>query len=323
MQPLGRPPVWFMRQAGRYLPEYLEVRSKYSFLEATHTPAVATEITLQPVRRFGLDAAIVFSDIMTPLEAMGVDIEFNPGPSLAPRSLDDVFRLPEVGLDSVGFVAETLGAVRGELTDDVALIGFAGAPFTLLAYLMEGGGSKDFMAVRGGLAADPDLGAEVLAGLAESMRRYLAMQIEAGADVVQLFDSWAGLVSRRTFSELIAPAARAALEGLDAPTIYFAPHASHLLDLLPAVGATGYGVDWRQPIGEAWDLIGRERPIQGNLDPAVLLTDEEAVDAAVASILSEVGGTPGHIFNLGHGIHRTTPPANVEAMVAAVKGAGR
>jgi len=316
---LKRPPVWFMRQAGRYLPEYRDLRGRYSFHEATHSPAIAAEITLQPIRRFGLDAAVVFSDIMTPLEAMGIEIEFTPGPTLAPLTLEDVLRLPELAVDAVGFAIDTLQRVRADLPDDVALIGFCGAPFTLMAYLMEGGGSKDFMAVRSAFAAAPELAAEALTGLARSMGRYLEAQITAGADIVQVFDSWAGLVSRDTFADLVGPAAQATLDGLVAPTIYFAPDAAHLLDHFPIVGATGYGVDWRQPLCSAWDRIGRDHPIQGNLDPAVLLTDPTRVTQATAELLESVGGAPGHIFNLGHGIHQSTPIENVAAMVAAVK----
>lgn len=322
LRPLDRPPVWFMRQAGRYLPEYRDLRSRHGFQEAVRTPEIATEITLQPIRRFGLDGAVMFSDIMTPLEAMGVTVEFAPGPKLSPRTLADVMTLAELDLGRVDFVFETLRRIRRELPSDVALIGFAGAPFTLLAYLMEGGGSKDFMAVRGALAKDPALASDVLMSLAESMRSYLAAQIDAGADVVQLFDSWAGLASRDTYADLIIPAARRSIEDLDAPTIYFSPGTAHVLDLLPAVGATGYGVDWRQPIGSAWDRIGRGHAIQGNLDPAALLADPATVEAAVGTILRDIGGTPGHIFNLGHGIHRSTPVENVAAMVEAVKVGG-
>ncbi|MFH1105409.1 MAG: uroporphyrinogen decarboxylase [Actinomycetota bacterium] len=319
MRPLERPPLWFMRQAGRYLPEYREVRNRHSFQEAVHTPALATEITLQPIRRFDLDGAVLFSDIMTPLEAMGVEVEFAPGPTLSPRSLAEVAGLPDLDPGSVDFVFETLRRVRAEVPPEVAVIGFCGAPFTLMAYLMEGSGSKEFVAVRSALAGQPDLAATALGGLARSMRRYLQLQIEAGADVVQIFDSWVGLVDRGTFADLVAPAVRTTVDGLAAPTIYFAPHAAHLLDLLPATGAVGYGVDWRQPIGHAWDRIGRSHPIQGNLDPAVLLTDPATVERAVAAILGEAGGAPGHIFNLGHGILPSSPIENVAAMVAAVR----
>jgi uroporphyrinogen decarboxylase len=319
-RPLDRPPIWFMRQAGRYLPEYRELRARHSFQEAVHTPELATEITLQPIRRFGLDGAVMFSDIMTPLEGMGVTVDFAPGPQLRPHSLAEVLALPDIDLDAVGFVFETLRSIRKEVASDVAVIGFCGAPFTLLAYLLEGGGSKDFMAVRSALTADPALAGEVLDKLATSMHSYLAAQVDAGADVVQVFDSWAGLASINTFAALVGPAARSSLEALRAPTIYFAPAADHLHDLFSEVGATGYGVDWRRPIGETWDRIGRQHPIQGNLDPAMLLTEPSVVASAVKAILRETRGSPGHIFNLGHGIHRSSPVENVAVMVETVRG---
>jgi uroporphyrinogen decarboxylase len=318
--PTDRPPVWFMRQAGRYLPEYRELRTRFEFREAVATPEVAAEITLQPVRRFALDAAIVFADIMTPLEAMGVAIEFDPGPKLEPMPLAAVASLPDIDLDRVPPVTETLRLVRDALPSDVGLIGFAGAPFTLLAYLLEGGGSKDFMAVRRALLADPVAAAAALDRLADAMRHYLGAQIAAGADAVQLFDSWAGLTGRETFANLVAPSAGKVLAELGAPSIYFAPHGPHLLELFTEVGAVGYGVDWRLPLDEAWDRIGRSHPIQGNLDPALLQTDPDAVRRGVAAVLDAAAGAPGHIFNLGHGIHRTTPVENVAAMVSAVKG---
>jgi uroporphyrinogen decarboxylase len=319
LRPLDRPPIWFMRQAGRYLPEYRELRARYSFQEAAHTPELATEITLQPIRRFGLDAAVMFSDIMTPLEGMGVAVDFAPGPQLEPHSLADVLALRDIDLERVGFVFETVLSIRKEVHPDVAVIGFCGGPFTLLAYLMEGGGSKDFMAVRSAIAGNPALADEVLDKLAAAMCAYLDAQIDAGADAVQIFDSWAGLVPRETFADVVAPAVRNSLQSLRAPSIYFAPGADHLHDLFPTVGATGYAVDWRRPIGETWDRIGRHHPIQGNLDPAVLLTEPSTVRSAVETILRETQGSPGHIFNLGHGIHRSTPVENVTAMVETVK----
>ncbi len=317
--PLDRPPVWFMRQAGRYLPEYREVRSTVSFQEAVHDPAVAAELTLQPVRRFDLDAAIVFADIMTPLEGMGVQVAFDPGPKLQPSTVADVERLPELDVSAVDFVGEAITRAGADI--DRPVIGFAGGPVTLLAYLIEGGGSKDFLGMRAALEEHPVVAARALAGLGRAMNAYLRMQVSAGAQVVQLFDSWAGVLSRRRFAQFAVPAARLALADLGVPTIYFAPHAVHNLGLFHRVGATGYGVDWRIPIDEAWKLVGTDAIIQGNLDPAILLTDPTRIRAAVDGILEAVGGRAGHVFNLGHGVHRSTPVENVEAMVAAVRGA--
>jgi uroporphyrinogen decarboxylase len=308
-----------MRQAGRYLPEYRELRERYSFQDAVSTPAVAAEITLQPIRRFGMDGAVIFADIMTPLEAMGVDMTFDPGPKLRPHSLAEVADLPRLEADRVSFVADTIGRVAAEVDEDVAVIGFAGAPATLLAYLVQGGGSKDFMRLRGELRRDPIAAKAALDNLARSMALYLDAQTQAGAHVVQLFDSWAGLFDRDTFRELVAPAATEALASVTVPTIYFAPGAGHALELQPSVGADGYGVDWRIPIDEAWKRLG-DVAIQGNLDPAILLADSSAIEQAVDDLLARAAGRPGHIVNLGHGIDRHTDPEHLGVMVKRVRG---
>jgi uroporphyrinogen decarboxylase len=317
-RPLDRPPVWIMRQAGRYLPEYRDLRSRYSFQEAVSTPEVAAEITMQPIRRFAMDGAVIFADIMTPLEAMGVDMIFDPGPKLRPHTLQEVIALAELDPEKVGFIGETIRRVRGEADDDVAVIGFAGAPTTLLAYLVEGGGSKEFMELRSAIAADPPAAREALDSLGRAMNSYLTVQAEAGADVVQLFDTWAGLFGRHTYADVCLPAARAALADLEVPSIYFAPAAGHTLDLQPAIGAAGYGVDWRVPIDEAWNRLG-DVAIQGNVDPAILRTDVDTIRRHVSDVLDRIGGRPGHIMNLGHGIDRHTPVENAAAFVAAVR----
>jgi len=317
-EPLDRPPIWFMRQAGRYLPEYRELRSRHSFDVAMRTPKLAAEITIQPLRRFPLDAAIVFADIMTPLPAMGVPIEFDPGPKLDPLTLGEIARLGELAPDRVAHVAGTIGLVRADLDPAVAVVGFAGGPVTLLAYLLEGGGSQHFPRLRRTFhAEDPT---EALTVLARAMRVYLQTQIDGGAEVVQLFDTWAGLLSPDQYRRWALPAAREALRGLAAPTLYFAPGATHLLEHVSGVGATGYGVDWRLPIGEAWLRLGEDRVIQGNLDPAALLSEPTTVRNRVAEVLESAAGRPGHIFNLGHGVLPDTPVENVAAMVDAVVG---
>lgn len=317
-EPLDRPPIWFMRQAGRYLPEYRELRRRYSFDEAMRTPSVAAEITLQPLRRFPLDGAIVFSDIMTPLTAMGVGIDFDPGPRLSPLEVEEVARLDKFEPAKVDFVSETIATVRASLDREATVIGFAGGPATLLAYLLEGGGSQQFAGFRRALHSDA--AAEALAVLAQAMRSYLTAQIEAGAEVVQLFDTWAGLLSTDQFQRWALPAARQALSGLEVPTIYFAPGATHLLELFHLVGATAYGVDWRLPLGEAWRRVGQSQPIQGNLDPTLLLSDPSTVRAGTLRVLAEAANRPGHIFNLGHGVVPGTPLVTVDAMVKAVVG---
>lgn len=316
--PLPRPPVWIMRQAGRYLPEYREVRERHSFQEVVSTPELAAEVTLQPIRRFGMDGAVIFADIMTPLEAMGVELTFDPGPKLAPFTLKEVAELPDLDPAKVSHVAETIRRVKSEVPDQTAVIGFAGAPVTLLAYLLEGGGSKEFMAMRAAIRSEPDLTTAALGRLAGSMSTYLGVQAEAGADVVQLFDTWAGLLDRATFERFTVPAAKASLAGLYVPTIYFAPGAGHTLEAQLGIEATAYGVDWRVPLATAFGRL-EGHAVQGNLDPAVLLSDPDTIAAKVKGLLAGVGGRPGHIMNLGHGIDRRTPPENVAAFVEAVR----
>jgi len=317
-RPLSRPPLWIMRQAGRYLPEYRQLRERHSFQEAVSTPKLAAEITLQPIRRFGMDGAVIFADIMTPIEAMGVDITFDPGPRLRPHTLKDVIALGELDSDQVGFVAETIHLVRDAIPEETAIIGFAGAPVTVLAYLVEGRGTKDFLAFRSAVRMDPSAAAEALEILARATNRYLAMQVGAGADIVQLFDTWMGLLDRSTVERLAIPAARKSLAGLRVPRIYFAPGASHTLDLQPKIGADGYGVDWRIPIDEAWERLG-DVAVQGNLDPAVLLTDPDTIRREVEHLLARTAGRSGHVVNLGHGIDRNTPPEHLTALVEAVR----
>ncbi len=319
LRPVDRRPVWVMRQAGRYLPEYRELRSRHAFQDAICDPRMAAEITLQPIRRFGFDGAIMFADIMTPLEAMGIDVTFDPGPKLRPMSLAEIADLPDLDPARVWHVAETLRLVRQEVPDDVTVIGFAGAPTTLLAYLLEGSGSKEYLALRRAMhQGTPEL-ETALTKLATSMHAFLEMQIDAGAQVVQLFDSWAGILPRDLLEMRTFVAARDVLADLDAPTIYFAPDAGHALGSMRKVGASAYGVDWRIPIDEAWNRLGYGVAIQGNLDPAILLTDPSRIRRAVAALLEQTAGRPGHIVNLGHGIDRHTPLENVAALVAAVK----
>jgi len=318
LEEVRRPPVWIMRQAGRYLPEYREIRERQSFQEVVRSPEFAAEVTLQPIERFGMDGAVIFADIMTPLEAMGVEMTFDPGPKLEPLTLEQVTELPDLDPERVDHVGETIRRVREEVPEQTAVIGFAGAPITLLAYLLEGGGSKDFMTMRAALRANPDKAGVALDKLARSMNTYLQMQVRSGADVVQLFDTWAGLCDRTLFAERVVPAARKTLTGVGAPTIYFAPGAGHTLDLQDAVGASGYGIDWRTPTSDAFETLSGNA-IQGNLDPAVLRTDPGTIRDAVRSLLAEVDGRRGHIVNLGHGIDRRTPPENVAAFVEAVR----
>jgi uroporphyrinogen decarboxylase len=235
-------------------------------------------------------------------------------------TVDQVADLDPLDTTTVGFVGETIERVRTALPPGVAVIGFAGGPVTLLAYLLEGGGSKHFHRLRAGLHESRI--EQALSVLAASMNLYLGSQAEAGADVLQLFDSWAGLLSEGMFRDLVVPSARQALAGLSVPTLYFVPGGSHLLETLAVVGASGYGVDWRLPLDEAWRRLGESQAIQGNLDPGVLLSTPPVVRATVEQVLAEAAGRPGHIFNLGHGILPDTPLQNVDAMVRTVIGIG-
>ena len=316
-----RAPVWIMRQAGRYLPEYRAIKERSSFLEMTRDPAIAAEITLQPLRRFELDAAIIFSDIMTPLEALGIEIAFNPGPSIAHplRTREAIDRLVLCN-DIAPFVGDALRLVRAELPDRIALIGFAGAPLTLAAYLVEGGGSKDYEHFRQFLRADPAAMHALLEKLTDLTIAYLRMQIAAGAQIVQLFDSWAGLHDLRTYREFGVPyltRIMSALTDSGAARILFAFGASHLLDAVAEIPAEAVGVDWRCDLAEVRARLP-DRALQGNLDPAVLFGSRETIAARTREVLEQgLGGA--HVFNLGHGIWPATPVDAVAQLVETVR----
>lgn len=318
-EPLDRPPVWVMRQAGRYLPEYRELRRRHAFAEAVATPTVAAEITLQPIRRFGMDGAVIFADIMTPLQAMGVGVEYVPGPRLHPYELGEVASLGDLHPERIAHVAETIELVKNAVGPDVAVIGFAGSPVTLLAYLLDGGSSRDFMAMRAALRRHPEAATEALGALARAMNQYLRLQVAAGADVVQLFDTWAGLLDADGIESWAVPAARATLEGIDAPSIYFAPGSVHALDRVVGVGSAGIGIDWRVDAKAADRHLGATA-IQGNLDPAVLLTEPETIRRRTRTMLDAFAQRAGYIANLGHGIHRDTPPEHLAVFVDTVRG---
>lgn len=318
-------PVWIMRQAGRYLPEYRALRERVDFLTATKTPELAAEITLQPMRRFPLDAAILFADIMTPLEGMGVAMSFAPGPVIetpvrtpqeaaALRALD-----PEEGTP---FVAEAISMVRDELEDDRALIAFAGAPFTLFCYLVEGGGSKDFMEARSFLRAQPEAAGALLDLLGESMARYLVAQARAGADALMVFDSWVGLLGPDAYRRFALPVLQRMVTRVrtevDRPVIYFANGGATLLESAADVGADVLGLDWTLPLSSAVQRLGPGTVLQGNLDPAALFAPEQELGDAIDTVLGEGASAAAHIFNLGHGIHRTTDPDRVAFLVDRV-----
>lgn len=323
-EPTARRPLWIMRQAGRYLPEYRAFRKTHSFKALAGDPALATEVTLMPMRRFPLDAAIVFADIMSPLPAFGVEFDFDPGPVVAEpiRDRAGIDRLTEPEPEALApEVIEALRLTRAELPDSTALLGFCGAPWTLAAYLIEGRGVKEFPTLRAFAAAEPELLGELLRKLSAAMASYLIRQAEAGADAVQIFDSWAGLLSLADWRRLIRPHLAALLETVGAagvPRILFLQNAPHLVEAYAELPAEVLATDWRVDLG---DLKRRHpnRAVQGNLDPAVLLAGPETTRAATRRLLDAVEPR-GHIVNLGHGITPEAPIESVEALIEVVHG---
>jgi uroporphyrinogen decarboxylase len=324
-RPGNRPPVWFMRQAGRSLPEYRALRAGTAMLDACRDPDMITEITLQPVRRHGVDAAILFSDIVVPLVAVGVpvDIVAGVGPVIARpvRSRADLDQLRPLAAEDVPYVREAVAALVREL-GDVPLIGFAGAPFTLASYLVEGGPSRDHARTKALMHGAPELWHALLDRLAALAREFLRVQIDAGAAAVQLFDSWAGALSRADYDAFVLPHSRAVLEPLaetGIPRIHFGVGTGELLASMRAAGADVVGVDWRVPLDEASRRLGPGAAVQGNLDPALLLADWPVVEQAVRRVVAEGRAAAGHIFNLGHGVLPETEPDILTRVVALVR----
>lgn len=322
----SRPPVWLMRQAGRYLPEYREVRKKIDFLTLCRTPELAAQVTIQPIDRLGVDAAILFSDILVPAPAMGLNLDFNPGPVVDPpvRSAEQVARLvvPEIEAE-VPFVYETIRILRRELAGRVPLIGFAAAPFTLASYLVEGEGSRTFGNWKRMLYAAPELAHALLEKTTETTIRYLVAQVKAGAQAIQLFDTWAGLVSSADYETFSLPYVKRVLDAVRAegvPTIYFALDAAHAARAVGTCGADALGADWRSSLSDASRAFGGSFALQGNLDPCVLLSDVATVRQRTLRMLEDGAKLPGHIVNLGHGILPETPVDNAIAFVETVKG---
>ncbi len=329
-EPTTQPPVWFMRQAGRSLPEYRALRGEGSILEAIRDPDLAAELTLQPVRRYGVDAAILFSDIVVPVAALGVGVDVVPG--IGPvvdrpfGSAADLDRLRPLEPESdTPYVLETVKRLVGEL-GDVPLIGFAGAPFTVASYLIEGRPSRTYARTKALMYGEPDLWARLLTRLADIALASLRSQVEAGASAVQLFDSWAGALAPADYERFVLPASRRILEGLaelGVPRIHFGVNTGELLPLMRDAGADVVGVDWRVPLDDARRRLGEGVAVQGNLDPAAVLAPWPVVADRVRDVLSRNGGRPGHVFNLGHGVLPETDPAVLERVVELVHDPGR
>jgi uroporphyrinogen decarboxylase len=315
-----------MRQAGRYMPEYRALRQRYSLLELCRHPELAVEVTLQPVRSLGVDAAIVFADIMLPLEPMGAPFEFaaGEGPVIV-RPVRDAAAVEALRVidpeESLAYVLEAVRLVRAELDGKTPLIGFAGAPFTLASYLIEGGHSQHYARTKRLMYCEPDLWRALMGKLSEVVRRYLRAQVQAGAQALQLFDSWAGALALNDYAEFVQPHNRQILTGLSecgVPLIHFGTGTGELLQLQRAAGATVVGIDWRTPLDVARRRLGRAVAVQGNLDPLLLGAPRTLLRSRVQDILDRAGSEPGHIFNLGHGILPDTPPDAARYVVELV-----
>jgi uroporphyrinogen decarboxylase len=325
-EPVERTPVWFMRQAGRSLPEYRALREQHSFWEVAQTPELCAEVTLQPVRRHGVDAAVMFADIMTPVLAMGLDVELleGVGPVLETpvRSAADVARLAVPDPDNAyAGLAQAIRAVRGELTAERAVVGFCGGPFTVAGYLVEGRPSRELTRVKALMYEEPAVWSALMEKLADCFAAYLDAQVRAGADVVQLFDSWVGVLSPADYEEFVAPWSARIFASIEVPAIHFGTGTATLLPAMARAGGDVIGLDWRISLDDGWALVGDDRGVQGNLDPALLLGPWERTEAAAHDVLARAGGRPGHIFNLGHGVLPGTKAETVTRLAELVQTA--
>jgi len=329
-EPVDRVPIWLMRQAGRYMPEYREVRAKTTFLELCKNPGLCAEVMITAVRRLGVDAAIIFADLLPILEPMGLELEFAPGegpvihnPLREAHDVDRVLELESV--ESLGFVMETVKLTRAGLPDSIPVIGFAGAPFTLASYAIEGGSSRSYLHTKTLMLRDAGAWQALMGRLVRGITKYVNAQVAAGAQAIQLFDSWVGCLGPEDYRKYVLPYTKAIVDAVDTsvPVIHFATGNPALVPLMAEVGAPVVGVDWRIELDDAWRAIGYDKAIQGNLDPAVLLADRAEIRRRAADILRRADGRAGHIFNLGHGILPQTPVENVIALVEAVHELGR
>jgi uroporphyrinogen decarboxylase len=325
-EPTDVTPVWFMRQAGRYMPEYREVRSKVSFLELCHDPALATEVTVTAAERLGVDAAILFADILLILQPLGFDLEFAKGegpvihnPVRTPADVDRVRPMPDPA--PLGYVFEAVRSIRSALNRSTPLIGFAGAPFTLACYAIEGGGSRHYEKAKTFMYRDPGAWDALMARLVEATAGYLNAQAAAGAQALQIFDSWVGNLGPEDYRRFVQPHMRRLFAAIapGVPVIHFGTDTGSLLELQRDAGGDVLGLDWRVELGATWDRLGPGVGVQGNLDPVVLFAPRAEVERQTRRVLDQAAGRPGHIFNLGHGILPHTPVDNVLAVVDAVR----
>ena len=322
---VSRTPIWLMRQAGRYMREYREVRARQSFLELCKNPSLAAEVTVTAAEWLGVDAAIIFADILLIIEPMGMQLEFakGEGPVIHNpiRSANDVERLQDLeNVDALDFVFEAIKQTRSALPGDLPLIGFAGAPFTLASYIVEGGASKNYVHTKMLMHNDSGAWHEMMSLISRGLIKYLNRQIAAGAQAVQLFDSWVGTLSPDNYRDYVLPHSRAVIEGVTpgTPVIHFGTGTAALLELMREAGGNIIGLDWRVRLDEAWERLGNDVGVMGNLDPVALFANQNHLRSQARLILEQAGGRPGHIFNLGHGILPETPVENVIALVDAV-----
>ena len=326
-EPVDATPIWLMRQAGRYMPEYRALRAHHGLLEMIKTPELAAEVTFQPLNAFAVDAAIIFADILTLPEAMGLELEFVQGegpvfhnPIRTPADIDQL--QPIAPAEALDFTMEAIRLVSRSLAGRLPLIGFSGAPFTLACYALEGGSSRHFIIAKTFMHRQPEAWHRLMELFAGHVADYLVAQVEAGADALQLFDSWAGMLGPDEYAEFVLPHTRQVFaqvrERTDVPLIHFGTETATLLPHIRQSDADVIGVDWRIPLNDAWSIIGPGCAIQGNLDPVLLFADADTVQSAARRILDAAAGRPGHIFNLGHGVLPETPVENVAALIEAV-----
>jgi uroporphyrinogen decarboxylase len=324
-EPVDVTPVWFMRQAGRYMAEYRLIRERHSLLEICYQPELAAEVTLQPVRALGVDAAILFADILLPVIPLGLGLEFakGEGPVIGKpvRTMDDVRALKPVHPEAdLGYVMEAIRILRREL-NGTPLIGFCGAPFTVASYMIEGGSTREFLKTKTMMYSAPEVWHALMEKLSQVLAEYLVAQIRAGAQAVQVFDSWVGSLSPQDYESYVLPYSQRVLQAASAenvPVIHFGTNTTTLLPLMKRAGGDVIGLDWRLPLDDGWRLLGQDVAVQGNLDPALLFAPLPEIKKRVQDILRRAGGRPGHIFNLGHGILQHTPVENVRAVVDMV-----
>jgi uroporphyrinogen decarboxylase len=321
-EPVERTPVWFMRQAGRSLPEYRAIRERHSFFDVAGSPELCAEVTLQPVRRHNVDAAVLFADIVSPVLGMGIGVELvegvGPVVERPVASAADVARLHVSDPDPR--ILEAIRLVRSELDDEKALVGFCGAPFTVAGYLVEGKPSRDFARTRALMYREPQTWHALMDVLAQQFVHYVAAQAAAGVDMIQLFDSWVGALTPADYDEFVAPYSARILDAVDVPTIHFGTGVTEdLLRALARAGGDVIGLDWRIPLDRGWSVVGEERGIQGNLDPAALLGPWERIEDAALDVLARAGGRAGHIFNLGHGVLPQTDPGLLTRLASLVQ----